>query len=384
MHHRHHPQTVAPPAPHRALPRRRRAAAAALPLVGAVAALGLLGGCTFGESGSAAPTADGGSPGAAAGGTVVLITHDSFNVSPDVLAQFEQETGYDVDVRALGDAGTLVSQLVLAKDAPLGDAVFGIDNTFASRAIDAGVLEPYASGAVDDAVAEYRVDGSDALTPVDKGDVCVNVDHAWFTEHGIPEPTTLDSLADPAYRDLLVVENPATSSPGLAFLLATVGAFGEDGWAGYWQRLRDNGVQVAASWSDAYYVDFSGSTGAGPRPLVVSYASSPPAEMAEGDTTAPTGALLDTCFRQVEYAGVLAGAKNSAGAKALIDFMLGDAFQADVPGQMYVYPVKEGVALPAGWDEFAPLAPSPFHVEPADIATHRDAWIEQWTTTVVG
>ena len=318
------------------------------------------------------------------GGTVTLVTHDSFGVSDELLGRFEEESGLSVDVVQPGDGGTLVNQLVLTQDSPLGDAVYGIDNSFASRAISEGVLDPYRSPALPADAEPYLADDEGHLTPVDVGDVCVNVDHAWFAEQGLAEPVTLEDLADPAYRDLLVVSNPATSSPGLAFLLATVGAFGEDGWDEYWAALRDNGVKVVDGWSDAYSVDFSGSSGAGPRPLVLSYASSPPAEVAEGAEQAPTGALLETCFRQVEYAGVLAGADNAAGARQLVDFLLSEDVQASIPESMYMYPVDPSVPLPASWERFGPLAEEPFTVAPEDIDAHRDEWIRTWTDTVIG
>ena len=349
---------------------------AALALVLALA----LAGCSMSGSSVAAST----SAPAKAHGTVVLVTHDSFAVDKTVLADFEAASGRTVKQVAPGDAGTLVNQLILTKDSPLGDAVFGIDNAFASRAIDAGVLAPDTSAALPDGAAQYAADTSGSLTPVDVGDVCVNVDHAWFTAKGLAEPASLADLAKPEYKDLLVVENPATSSPGLSFLLATIGAFGADGWQSYWTSLKANGVQVTDGWEDAYTVDFSGSTGKGPRPLVVSYASSPPFEVPDGATTAPTGALLDTCFRQVEYAGVLAGAKNAAGARALVDFLLSATFQAGIPDQMYMYPVAADAPLPAAWATFAPLAAKPFTVPAKDLAAHRDDWIRSWTDTVIG
>lgn len=314
----------------------------------------------------------------------MLVTHDSFAVSEELLARFEAETGYTVEHVAPGDGGALVNQLILTADDPLGDVVYGIDNSFASRAVEAGVLEPYVSPAATDDVNRYAVDDAGHLTAIDVGDVCINIDKEWFADAGIPEPRTLEDLTDPLYEDLLVVTNPATSSPGLAFLLATIGAFGEDGWQDYWADLRDNGVRVAGGWSDAYYVDFSGSDGEGPRPLVLSYASSPPYEVPEGADEAPTAALLDTCFRQVEYAGVLAGARNPEGARALIDFMLSPEFQADIPEQMYVYPVRSDVELPEDWVKHAPLADAPHEVDPELISEKRDEWIEQWTDLVVG
>jgi len=317
--------------------------------------------------------------------TVTLVTHDSFALADGLIESFEQESGLRVEIVTPGDGGSLVNQLVLTKDAPLGDAVFGIDNSFASRAIDAGVLDPYTSQAPAAADAEqYAPDGSGSLTAIDVGDVCVNVDDAWFAERGLAAPATLEDLARPEYRDQLVVTNAATSSPGLAFLLATVGAFGEDGWQGYWQRLQANGVKVVESWSDAYDVDFSGGSGQGERPLVLSYASSPPFTVPEGGSEPPTSALLDTCFRQVEYAGVLSGAANPDGAAQLLDFLLSDEVQADIPVSMYMYPVSSAVELPDEWTRWAPLADAPFDVAPADVATHRERWLTQWSDTVIG
>ena len=343
-------------------------------VVGVCAVVLCLGGCSvMGTSG-----------GDAAPGTVVLVTHDSFAVDKELLADFESESGLTVETRSLGDAGALVNQLVLSKEAPLGDAVFGIDNSFATRALGAGIVQPYTSPGEPARGVEMALDRSGRLSAVDFGDVCVNVDREWFRSRGIPQPRTLEDLTEPAYEDLLVVSNPATSSPGLAFLLATVGAFGGDGWPAYWAALRDNGVKVSDSWSDAYFVDFSGSEGHGPRPLVVSYASSPPAEAEPGGSAAPTRALLDTCFRQVEYAGVLTGASNPDGAQQLIDFMLSNRFQESIPSSMYMYPVSRKADLPRSWARFGPLAEQPFTVAPDEIDANRAEWVRQWTEIVVG
>src|SRR6476661_8116310 len=351
----------------------------------AAAAL-LLTGCGSSTSGSAAPSSAAGTgtsaavstagsgTGAAGGGAVTLVTHDSFVVDEQLLADFEAKSGLTVTVLAQGDAGAMVNQLLLTAGNPLGDAVFGIDNTFASRALDAGILAPYSSPEAPAGGGKFGV-GSDRLTAVDYGDVCVNVDHNYFAAKGLAEPVTFEDLAKPEYKDLLVVQSPATSSPGLAFLLGTVAHFGDDGWPAYWTSLKDNGVKVTGGWTDAYSVDFSGSSGKGARPLVVSYASSPPSEVPDGGTSAPTGALLDTCFRQVEYAGVLQGAKNPAGAQQVVDFLLSGQFQASVPESMYVYPVDGAVPLPAAWQQYAPVAPNPATLDPATIAANRDAWI---------
>ncbi|WP_182359868.1 thiamine ABC transporter substrate-binding protein [Tomitella gaofuii] len=366
--------------------RRSRRPLAALIMVVALAAAA---GCSLSGGGG-----DGDGP-------LVLVTHDSFALSEGVLDGFTAQTGVDVEVRNSGDAGRLASELVLTKGDPLGDVAFGIDNTFASRVIGQGVFEPYVSPAAQDGAQDYAVPGSDELTAVDYGDVCLNIDTGWFARHGIAAPSSIADLTRPEYKGLTVVENPATSSPGLAFLLATIvtqsGGPGQSeattqadrpaqdgGWQDYWRALRDNGLKVVDGWTQAYTVEFSGSSGAGPRPIVVSYASSPPAEAGADGSAPPTRALAGSCFRQVEYAGVLSGTDRPEAARELVDFLLSPEVQQDLPGQMYVFPVQRGTPLPAVFAEYAARPAHPLTMDPARIGTHRDAWIRQWRDIVLG
>ena len=323
-----------------------------------------------------------GSPATEKPTTVTVVTHDSFSIPDEVVASFEARTGLTVKFVAPGDAGMLTNQLVLTKDAPLGDVAYGVDNTFASRVADAGVFADYTSKASAAADAgTYAVPGAANLTAVDYSDVCLNIDLGYFSTHNLAAPKALEDLIKPEYKSLLSVSNPATSSPGLAFALATVAAFGND-WPTYWSALRANDVKVTSSWSDTYFTDFSAPNYGGDRPIVLSYASSPPSEVIDGKPT--TAALLDTCFRQVEYVGVLEGAKNPDGARDVVDWMLSDEFQASVPENMYVYPVSSAVEVPAEWAQYAPLADSPWSLDPATIDAQRDAWISTWTDTVLG
>ncbi|GAA5150723.1 MULTISPECIES: thiamine ABC transporter substrate-binding protein [Amycolatopsis] len=312
-----------------------------------------------------------------AGATVTLVTHDSFAAPQQVLDAFQQQTGIKIAVLKKGDAGALTNSLVLTKANPIGDVAYGIDSTFASRALSEGIFESYTSPEADRGPQRYAVDSEHRMSAVDLGDVCLNVDTNWFTERNLPAPTGYDDLTDPRYKDLLVVENPATSSPGLAFLLGTIAKYGEQGWQAYWQKLKDNGVQSVSGWEEAYGQDFSGSSGKGPRPIVVSYASSPAAEI--GDDGKPrTKALLDTCYRQVEYAGVLAGTKQADKAHKVIDFLLSQQFQATVADSMYVYPARDGVALPKAWADAAPLPRDSASLPADQVQSGRERWIGQW------
>ncbi|MGW0890593.1 thiamine ABC transporter substrate-binding protein [Saccharopolyspora sp. NPDC002578] len=315
--------------------------------------------------------------------TVTLVAHDSFVADPAVLADFERRSGIHLEVRNSGDAGELTNKLVLSRAAPLGDVAYGVDSTFASRALGAGVFAPHRSAAAERGPQRYAQDQEQRLTAIDVADVCLNIDTGWFAQHRVPEPATLRDLTDPRYRGLIALPDPTTSSPGLAFLLGTVAAFGDPGWQDYWRDLTANDVKLSAGWEEAYNQDFSGSTGQGPRPIVLSYASSPAAEVDE--TGRPrTRALLDTCYRQVEYAGVLAGAKDPQAAGEVVDFLLSPEFQAQVPDQMYVYPAVDGVALPPGWAESAPLPQGPAELPAAEVERDRDRWVEQWRTLVRG
>jgi thiamine transport system substrate-binding protein len=301
-------------------------------------------------------------------------------MSKDVLAGFTKKTGITIDVRKMGDAGALTNQLVLTKGSPIGDVAYGVDNTFASRALDEGVFEPYDVKV--DGPSTFQIDNTHRLTAVDIGDVCLNIDPAALKAKNVPEPTTYADLVKPEYKDMLVVEDPATSSPGLAYLLGTIAKLG-DGWQDYWKALKANGVKVVSGWEEAYTQEFSGSSGKGPRPIVVSYASSPSAELDEGNNPR-TKAVLGTCFRQVEYAGVLKNAAHADDAKKVMDFLLSNDFQEQVPEQMYVYPTRMGVVLPGMWQQAAPLPTSPAELPAKEIQQNREQWINTWRGLVEG
>ena len=305
------------------------------------------------------------------GGGVTLLTHDSFELPESVIDGFRRETGLTLKIVKSGDAGQLASTVSLTPGAPKGDVVFGIDNTFASRPIEAGALEAYAPPAAANGAAEYAVPGAtDLLTAVDRGDVCLNIDDAWYESRGITPPQSFRDLARPEYAAQTVLTDPATSSPGTAFLLTTVGALG-DGWQDYWKRVVDGGAEIVSGWEVAYNQVFSAGEGKGDRPIVLSYASSPAA-------TPNTSALLDSCFPQVEYVGILKGTRNSSGARQLVDYMLSPEIQAALPESMYVYPVQRDVPLPEGWSARAEVPEWISSLPPATIADNREKWLDQW------
>ncbi|MFI9357176.1 thiamine ABC transporter substrate binding subunit [Streptomyces lydicus] len=322
--------------------------------------------------------------------TVTLVSHDSFSASKSVLAAFEKESGYKVRVLQGGDAGKAVNQAILSKDNPQGDVFFGIDNTLLSRGLDAGLFTPYRAKGLEHVPAGLQLDkGQHRVTPLDYGDICVNYDRGYFARHGIAPPKTFDDLVKPRYKGLLVTENSATSSPGLAFQLATIAAYGNEGWQGYWKKLKANGVEVVDGWEQAYNDRFSGSAAGknkGDKPLVVSYASSPPAEVLgkkPAPKEAPTGVATGTCFRQIEFGGLLKGAKNEKGGKALLDFLLSRTFQEDEPLQMFVNPARKDAKVPELFTKYGATIDKPATLAPGTITKNREQWIKQWSSLVL-
>jgi thiamine transport system substrate-binding protein len=316
------------------------------------------------------------------------MTHDSFQASKDVIAQFESQNNVKLNFIKSGDAGSLVNKAILSKNAPLADVMYGVDNTFLSRALDAGIYSAYQSPLLANIPTALKLDPSNQALPVDYGDVCINYDKVYFSSKGLAVPATLEDLARPEYKGLLVVENPAISSPGLAFLLATITHFGVDGFQHYWKSLRDNGVTVVNDWETAYYTNFSGSSGKGPQPLVVSYATSPVAEVVYANPPiqdSPDASIVgpDTCFRQVEFVGILKGTQHQALAEKFVDFMLGTTFQEDMPLQMYVYPSNPAAKIPDSFVKYAQVPDKPAQLAPADISKNRDAWIQAWKDVVL-
>ncbi|MEW6716084.1 MAG: thiamine ABC transporter substrate-binding protein [Chloroflexota bacterium] len=317
---------------------------------------------------------------------LTVMTHDSFAASEEVIQTFKTEYNVEVQFLEAGDTGTSLNKAILSKKNPLADVFYGVDNSFLSRALDEDIFEPYDSPLLADIPENFQLDPQNRALPVDYGDVCLNYEIAYFENNNLPPPISLEDLLMPDYKDLLVVENPAISSPGLAFLLTTIGHFGEDGYLDFWKGLVENNVLVVNDWETAYYTEFS--QWGGTRPLVVSYGSSPPFEVIfaeEPIEEPPTAAVTgdDTCFRQIEFVGILKGTPNRDLAEKWVDFMLSTTFQEDIPLNMYVFPVNTHAKLNETFLKYLAIPEKPVTLDPAAIAANREAWIQAWTEMVL-
>lgn len=315
--------------------------------------------------------------------TITIMTHDSFSVSKEVVSRFEDKFHAKIIILKSGDAGEALNKAILSKNNPLADIFYGVDNTFLSRALAADMFVPYAPLDLDVVDSTLRLDSENRLVPVDFGDVCLNYDIKWFKEKNKVPPAMLEDLIKPAYKGLTIVENPATSSPGLAFLLATISRFGQDGYIDYWQKLKANEVLVTNGWKEAYWGNFTAAS-KGDRPIVVSYASSPVAEVFFSETKlieSLTGVVIEngSAFRQIEFAGILKGTSNLELAKKTMDFILSKDFQEDIPLQMFVFPANKTTELPEVFKKYASITKEPALLDPQLIDTKRDVWVREWT-----
>lgn len=322
---------------------------------------------------------------------IKLISYDSFPKKDTglntALKKFEKDSGIKVEIVNAGDTGTMVSKAILTAGNPEGDVIWGVDDASLSRALDADVFESYKSKDIKSVNSQFtKLTENNEVTPVDYGDVCINYDIAWFEQKNIAVPTTLEDLTKPEYKGLLAVEDPSSSSPGLAFLLATIDRFGENGFEKYWEQLRNNEVKVSESWDSAYYELFSGSTGKGAYPLVVSYATSPVAEVVYADPPidkAPTASIEDSCYRQIEFAGILRGTKHKNEAEKLVDFLISEKFQKEIPLALFVFPSRENVELPEEFSKYYSKPESSTKIAPSEIEKNRETWVDKWTQTVL-
>ncbi|MEO5795979.1 MAG: thiamine ABC transporter substrate-binding protein [Rhodoferax sp.] len=309
-----------------------------------------------------------------------VLVHSSFSLPKPLLAQFEAESGVKLSLIKAGDAGEMLNKLILTRAQPIADLVFGLDNALVAKAQAAKVLEPlqYSQGS---ATAQIGAN----VVPVDYGFVNLNFDKAAFAKSGLALPKSLEDLTLPAYRNLLVVPNPATSSPGYAFLLATIAGMGEEKAFDWWARMRGNGVKAVKGWTEAYYTEFSRNGGS--RPLVVSYASSPAAEVfysKEKITESPTGNLFlkGGVFRQVEGVALVAGGGQREAAGKFIRFMRSGGVQEALQTSMWMYPIEAHTPL-ADVMKHA-VEPTAFDSLPAEtIADKGTGWVARWTQVVL-
>ncbi|MFW2381869.1 MAG: thiamine ABC transporter substrate-binding protein [Acidimicrobiales bacterium] len=308
--------------------------------------------------------------------TITLLTHESFVLSDGIFDTFTAETGITVEVVSSGDAGAVVAGAIATAGDPVGDVLFGVDNLLMQRALDADVFQAHVAEGLDSVPDRFKLDPDNRLTPIDTGYVCIN-----YRDDQLPDGLaglTLDDLRQPEVASTFITQNPESSTPGLAFLFATIATYGEDGWQDYWSDLRDNGVSITSGWSEAW-AEYVGGDPGGDKAIVNSYASSPVFEgLFGGEDPTISSIVADSCFAQIEFAGVLAGTKSPDNAGKLVDYLLSPEVQADIPLNMFVEPVNSEAEVPDEFARWAVPVDAPLSLPPDQIAANQARWTQEW------
>jgi thiamine transport system substrate-binding protein len=315
---------------------------------------------------------------AVSGESIDLVVYDAFLAPPGAFEKFTEETGIVVNILTTADTGTMVSQAVLTSGDPIGDVMFGVDNTFLCRALLNNVFSPYRPSTWDQLEESLKLDPFARVTPVDFGDICLN----YWIDDTRNQPTSIKDLTDTEYAGSFVTQNPETSAPGMGFLLASIAVFGEDGWEQYWKDLRNNDIEIRSGWTEAYYEDFYSKE----RNIVTSYATSPIAEYIFSDpplSKPPTGVVGDSCFRSIEFVGILRGTDSPVASAMLIEFLTSTYFQELIPETNFVLPANKKAELPETFKKFLKTDLEPVMIAPELIELKRNEWTESWTQIVI-
>ena len=319
---------------------------------------------------------------------IKVLAYDSFNLDKNLIKEFEKTSGYKVKIIPSGGGGELVNKLVLSKNTPMGDVSVGIDSTFAGRTIKEKIFQNN-NVKLPEGAEKYVIAGDKTLTPISHGQICLNADKQWFDSKNIKTPETFTDIIKPEYKNLFASINPTTSSAGLGFFLSTVAKFGENGWQKYWQDLKNNGMKISKDWSGAYNVDFTAGEGKGTKPIVVSYVTSPLETLETSqsssnlpESTTKTVALTDTCYDQVEYAGIVRNAKNKEGAEKFIEFMLSKKVQDVLLDTMYVFPVSNEATIPDEVLQHTPPVENALRLDPVVLEEKRQEWLREWNSII--
>lgn len=337
------------------------------------------------------------------GATLRILDHGAFAAFDSAAERFEELTGAEVEHVEEADTGSALNRAILDRGDPQFDVLYGVDNALLLKAVTEDVFQRYtpqlAPLVADEFVFFGDLSAGWPATPVDHGYIALNMDHGHEAFGEDQRNTTVENLFDVRdHADLFVTQDPRTSTPGLGFLLVTIGVFGIDNaydWEDYWDELLDGGALVTHDWGTAYERHFSGGYGQyteghlGDRPIVTSYTESPAVEVFFESFPADERAdvLLThqnrpAVFHQVQTMGVLKGTENRAVAEAWIEFTLTTDFQDLAAPENAVYPVVAGVSVD---DVYGDLDPEPgtfgtIGMDWRDIGANLDGWLAAWTT----
>ncbi len=324
---------------------------------------------------------------------VRILTYDITGFSDEMLSTFTNQTGFEIELVKADDAGGILEQLLQTQDAPQVDLAIGLDNTYLQTALDAELLQEHSTDVSGLSSAALEPYNGPFAVPFDRGDVCLNYDESRVDGENLSVPTSLWDLTEPEWDGLAAFPSPLTSSPGRAFMTATVDYFENDDNGttdafDWWEAMAENGAIFTSGWTEAYEIHYSGGYGEwveghiGDAAMTVSYCHSPGVEAyySSNWTKSTSLTLPRATFHQVEYAAVVAGASEIDGANAFLAYLLSEDVNRNMPENN----LMQSVLVDATWPETDGYA---HHTDTpelnAEITTQRigqdmDGWLSSW------
>lgn len=328
-------------------------------------------------------------------GTLKILTYDIFQgYSNELIEQFVNQTGIQVEVIRTDDAGGILDQMMLTQMAPQADLMLGLDNTYLPTALENCLLIEH-NATPENLTQSSRdfYDGEMAL-PFDEGDVCLNYDEDALLASNISVPTSLWDLTEPEWNGKLAIPSPITSSPGRAFLVATYDYFTDEtnaeqgNMSTWWKAIADNGAIFTSGWTESYTTYYTGGYGEytegyiGGAYMTVSYCHSPGVEafFAENYTHSTSLVLPKSSFHQVEYTGVIHGAAEVDAARLFIQYITSPEVNINMPIYNSMYSVIEGNDLPEtnGYLYHSDVVNSTSTITNEIIEQYMDEWLIEW------
>lgn len=306
---------------------------------------------------------------------LTVYTYSSFSVKliDNIKNHFKTKYNLTVDFKSFSDTGPLFNQLLQEKNNPVADVVIGLDSSYFAKALKEDLFQPYQPANLSLVNKDLIFDPEYRLIPFDYGYVLFNYDSQKLDSL----PKTHRDLLQPQFKKKIIISNPLTSSPGQVFLLTTIALYGEDGYLDYWRQLKANLLTIAPGWDEAYGMYTNGEA-----PIVLSYGTSPAYHLLYENTERYQALILDdAAYAQIEGAGIIKNTANLTNAKLLMDYLLSAEFQALIPENQFMYPVRSDVTLPESF-RIAAKVDKILNLPLDKVTANLERWLQEWEQVI--
>ncbi len=295
---------------------------------------------------------------------IIVYIPDSMEWMNELVVPFEEENNVDVKFVKFEGANTILTRLLLEKRKPKADVVLGLAQSTFAKAKKEGLLAQYKPVGAEKIVENF-VDKDYYGTLFDYGGLAIIYDSETMEN----PPKTFEEITK--YEDILIIQDPRTSSTGQDFLLWTIALYGDE-WQEFWRRLKPAIKTVTPGWSGSF-----GKLTAGEAPMMVSYASNEAySHEYYGGTKYLTIIPEEGGYVQVEASGLVNKKKINDLSKKFIDFTLTDDFQKEIPLKNWMLPATS-VELPKSFEHYK-TSEKYLSIENDKLVENLEKWLEEW------